>query len=96
MLTLSYLTLLGLVSFTETLPRTAAPAPTTTTTASFLGVGDVTNLVRQEIVSVLKELKEAVTPPPPPPAKEKVVWDVLRSNKEDMRSILRELGFLGL
>ena len=48
--------------------------------------------MRQEIIAALKELKEAAAPPPP--AKEKVVWDVLRGNKEEMRSILRELGFL--
>ena len=70
----------------------AAAAPTPTTTTPFLGAQDVATLVRQEIIAALKELKEAAAPPPP--AKEKVVWDVLRGNKEEMRSILRELGFL--
>ena len=71
----------------------AAAAPAPTATAPFLGVGEIANLVRQEMISALKELKEAAAAPPAP--KEKVVWDVLRSNKEEMRSILRELGFLG-
>ena len=70
-------------------PGSATPA----TTATFL---DVATLVRQEMTTILKELKgTATTPPPPPPTKEKIVWDVLRGNKEEMRSILREMGFLG-
>ena len=44
--------------------------------------------------TILRELK--TTPaPPPPPSKEKVIWDILRGNKDEMRSILRELGYLG-
>ena len=72
--------------------HTAAPAPTPTTpTAPFLDVGAV---VRQEMFTILRELK--TTPaPPPPPSKEKVIWDILRGNKDEMRSILRELGYLG-
>ena len=74
-------------------PATFAPvpaAPATPAPAPFL---DVAAVVRSEMIAVLRELK--VTPTPPPPPKEKVVWDILRGNKDEMRGILRELGFLG-
>ena len=66
-------------------PSTPAPAP-----ASFL---EVQTIVRQEMMSFLRELKASVAPPPPAPysAKENELRDCLLGDKKAMTSILREL-----
>ena len=76
--------------FTRT-PSPATPAaPPTHAPASFL---EVQTIVRQEMMSFLKELKASVAPPPPAPApvKENVLRDCLIGDKMVMASFLREL-----